>query len=215
MVIGLLHTTIRTDEKLLIEAAKKRNVKMMLIDVRESAFLPSILYNFDVVLERCVSTTKGNYAISFFESLNIPVVNSSRVAAICEDKFLTSLALYKNKVKEPQFAMVFNIDQAVITIEKMGGYPVVIKPTKGSWGRLLAKVNDSDALETILEHKTVLGSPQHKAFYIQQYIDKAGVDIRAFVIDGVVISAISRRSDHWINQSEHHEPRSSSSSEPD
>ncbi|MEK7177934.1 MAG: RimK family alpha-L-glutamate ligase, partial [Patescibacteria group bacterium] len=68
----------------------------------------------------------------------------------------------------------------------------------GSWGRLLAKVNDIDALEAILEHKDVLGSPQQKSFYIQQYVKKPGRDIRSFVIDGKTICAIYRDSPHWI-----------------
>lgn len=198
MKIGLLHTTIRADEKLLMAAAKKRNVQIDLIDVRDEIFIPSNRYSFDVMLERCVSTVKGMYAIDYFESLGIPVVNSSRVASVCEDKFLTSLALVKNTVVTPRFAMVFNFDHAQKTIEKIGGFPVVIKPPLGSWGRLLAKINDLDALEAILEHKTVLGTPPHGAFYIQEYVEKKGSDIRAFVIDNEVICAIVRKSNHWI-----------------
>jgi len=94
--------------------------------------------------------------------------------------------------------MVFNADQAQQAIKQIGGFPTVIKPPLGSWGRLLAKVNDIDALETILEHKDVLGSPHQKSFYIQKYIKKPGRDIRSFVIDGVTICAIYRDSPHWI-----------------
>ena len=78
------------------------------------------------------------------------------------------------------------------------GYPVVLKPVVGSWGRLLAKVNDRDAAEAILEHKEMLGSFQHSIFYIQEYINKPGRDIRAFVVGDGVICAIYRKSEHWI-----------------
>jgi len=197
--IGLLHTTIRGDEKLIIEAARKKSIKIKLIDVREEIFnRKTYQCNFDVALQRCVSTVKGNNATHFFESIGIKVINNSSVAAICEDKFVTSLALQKTNIPTPDFAMVFNSTQAVKAIKKMGGFPVVIKPPLGSWGRLLAKINDIDALEAILEHKDVLGSPQQKSFYIQQYIKKAGRDIRAFVIDGQTICAIYRDSLHWI-----------------
>jgi [lysine-biosynthesis-protein LysW]--L-2-aminoadipate ligase len=74
----------------------------------------------------------------------------------------------------------------------------VLKPAVGSWGRLLSKINDRDAAETILEHKTVLGSYHHSIFFIQQYIEKKGRDIRAFVVGDTCIAAIYRSSDHWI-----------------
>jgi [lysine-biosynthesis-protein LysW]--L-2-aminoadipate ligase len=74
----------------------------------------------------------------------------------------------------------------------------VIKPVIGSWGRLLAKVNDRDAAEALLEHKAVLGSFQHSVFYIQEFIKKPGRDIRVIVVGNRVITAIFRRSEHWI-----------------
>jgi len=199
IIIGLLYTTIRGDEKLIIGAAKKRNVKIKLTDVREEIFnRKTYRPNFDIALERCVSTIKGNHATRFLESLNITVINNSAVAAICEDKFVTSLTLQKARVPTPDFAMVFNTTQAYQAIKQLSGFPVVIKPPLGSWGRLLAKINDIDSLEAVLEHKDVLGSPHQKSFYIQKYIKKPGRDIRAFVIDGKTICAIYRDSPHWI-----------------
>ena len=82
-------------------------------------------------------------------------------------------------------------------IEEMG-FPVVLKPAVGSWGRLLSKVNDKDAAEAILEHKTILGSYHHSIFYIQKYIEKSGRDIRSFVVGDRCIAAIYRESPHWI-----------------
>lgn len=199
LTLGILHTTIRADEKLIIKAAKERNIGVEIIDVRAQLFNPeNYNVNFEVALERCISTVKGSYAVNFLESMNIPVVNSSKVANICEDKFLTSLALQKKQVPTPQFALVFDIERAKLAIERLGGFPVVIKPNLGSWGRLLAKINDMDSLEAVLEHLDVLGSPQQKAVYIQKYIDKPGRDIRVFVINGNAICAIYRTSTHWI-----------------
>lgn len=197
--LGILHSTIREEEKLILAAAKKRGIEALLVDVREEIFNPEVYKaNFDLALERCVSTVKGIYATRFLESLGIPVVNSSSVASVCEDKFLTSVALQKSGVPTPQFALVFSIEQAKEAVEQLGGFPIVLKPNLGSWGRLLAKVNDIDSLEAIIEHKDVLGSPQQKVIYIQKYINKPGRDIRAFVIDNKVICAIYRNSSHWI-----------------
>jgi len=197
--IGIFHSTIRTDEKLILKAAEKKGVKVKLIDIRNETFDPqTYTVNFDVALERSVSTTKGMYCTDFLESLGIKVINSSATSRICEDKFLTSLSLYKEKVPTLKFAAVFSLEGAINTINNWGGFPVVIKPPLGSWGRLLAKVNDIDCLEAIIEHKEVLGSPQQKVFYLQEYVEKPGRDIRSFVIGGKTVCAIYRNSSHWI-----------------
>ncbi len=78
------------------------------------------------------------------------------------------------------------------------GYPVLMKPAVGSWGRLLAKINDRDAAEALLEHKEVLGSYHHSIFYLQRYVEKRGRDIRSFVVGDECIAAIYRTSNHWI-----------------
>jgi [lysine-biosynthesis-protein LysW]--L-2-aminoadipate ligase len=151
-----------------------------------------------VVLERSISTVKGNYAAAFYESLGVPVVNPLRVALLCGDKYLTSLCLQRERIPTPRFAMAFTFEQALSAVEELGGFPVVVKPPLGSWGRLLAKINDRDALEAVVEHKTVLGSPQHHAVYIQEFIRKPERDIRAFVVGGRTVCAIFRQAEHWI-----------------
>jgi [lysine-biosynthesis-protein LysW]--L-2-aminoadipate ligase len=119
------------------------------------------------------------------------------VATICGDKILTSIALEEHKVPQPEVRIAFTEDSTIQAIEEMG-YPVVLKPAVGSWGRLLSKVNDRDAAETILEHKVTLGSYHHSIFYAQKYIDKKGRDIRSFVVGNECVAAIYRSSEHWI-----------------
>lgn len=197
--IAIFHSTIRKEEKLIIEAAKKRKVDLKIVDVRKEIFNPLNYHvDFDLALERSVSTVKGDYTINFFETIKIPVLNNSRIAKICEDKFLTSLYLSEAGIPTPKFALVFDIEKAEEAIDWLGGFPVVIKPPLGSWGRLLAKVNDKDSLEAILEHKEILGSPHQKAIYIQEFIKKPGRDIRAFIVGKEVVCAVYRESAHWI-----------------
>ena len=197
--LAILHSTVRAEEKMLLKAAGNRGLHVKLVDIRNQTFNPAtFIADFDIALERSVSTVKGTYAVKFLEAINIPVINSSRVTAICEDKFITSLTLKQAGVPTPKFALVFAIDQAKEAVRQLGGFPVVIKPNGGSWGRLIAKINDLDSLEAIIEHKDVLGSVQQKAIYMQQYIEKPGRDIRAFVINGKAICAIYRASSHWI-----------------
>ena len=199
ITLAILHSTIRKEEKLIITAAQDRSIKIKVMDIRKEIFNPDTFkVDFDIALERSLSTVKGTHAATFLESQGVPVINSTRIARVCEDKFWTSLRLAKANIPTPKFALVFNSEQALEAVENLGGFPVVLKPTMGSWGRLLARINDRDSLEAILEHKDVLGSPQQKAFYIQEYIDKFGRDIRAFVMDGIPICAIYRESSHWI-----------------
>ena len=124
-------------------------------------------------------------------------MNTYNVATVCGDKLLTSCALAEHNVPQPEVRVAFTEESALKTIEDMG-YPVVLKPAVGSWGRLLSKVNDRDAAEAILEHKTVLGSYHHSIFYIQKYVEKSGRDIRSFVVGDKCIAAIYRTSPHWI-----------------
>ena len=197
--IGLLHSTIREDEKLIIREAKKKDIPLSVIDVRYQVFNPDKWdNNIDVILDRCLSTSVGFQATLFFERIGIPVVNSSRVVQNCDNKFLTSLLLHEHKIPTVPFALVFTESQAKEAVKELGGYPIVIKPVSGSWGRLLAKVNDDHALEGIIEQKQVLGSPIQKVFYIQRYVKKPGRDIRVVVIDNIAICAIYRETSHWI-----------------
>jgi [lysine-biosynthesis-protein LysW]--L-2-aminoadipate ligase len=151
----------------------------------------------DVVLERSVSTARGLYALRLLEHAGLPTVNSYPTAATCADKLLTTAALAEAGVPQPRARVAFSAEAALKAIEALG-YPVVLKPVVGSWGRLLARINDRDAAEAVLEHKEVLGSYQHSIIYVQEYIAKPGRDIRVFVVGGETVGAIYRHASHWI-----------------
>ena len=199
MRIGLLHSLIRKDEKYLIDEFNKiPNVELAMIDDRELTFnLGKDSFDYDIVVERCINHSRALHALRLFEAAGVKCVNNFKVATVCGDKLLTSTALAENNVPQPEVRIAFTEESALKAIEEMG-YPVVLKPAVGSWGRLLSKINDRDAAEAILEHKTVLGSYHHSIFYIQKYVDKRGRDIRSFVIGGECIAAIYRNSPHWI-----------------
>ncbi len=189
---------IRKDEKFLIEEFKKRNADLEMIDDRTIGFnIGRDKYDIDVLVERSINHSRALHAIKLFESAGVKCVNTYNVATVCGDKLLTSVALAESNVPQPEVRVAFTEETALTAIEEMG-YPVVLKPAVGSWGRLLSKVNDRDAAETILEHKTVLGSYHHSIFYIQKYVEKKGRDIRSFVVGDECIAAIYRSSPHWI-----------------
>lgn len=199
MRLAILHSTVRKEEKLIHQAALSLGIETQLIDIRRLNLNPDTFRStYDIALERSLSTVKGSYVSAFLESLGLQVINSFSVASLCEDKYLTSLRLKKAGIPIPHFALAFSLETAGAAVRETGGYPVVLKPARGSWGRLLAKVNDPDSLEALLEHKEVLGTPPQKAFYFQEYVEKPERDIRAFVIGREVVCAIYRMSSHWI-----------------
>jgi [lysine-biosynthesis-protein LysW]--L-2-aminoadipate ligase len=157
----------------------------------------TLVTRYDAVLTRCLSHSRAYYLTRWLEGAGIPVVSSHQAIATCGDKMLTSAALREAGVPIPRTRLAFNPEAALAAIEEMG-YPVVLKPLCGSWGRLLARLNDRHAAEAILEHKKTLGSYIHGVFYIQAYVDKPGRDIRTFVVGEETVAAIYRTSPHWI-----------------
>ena len=198
MRIGFLHSLIRKDEKLLLDEFRDRkNIDLVMLDDRKLIFDLQSRPDVDVVLERCINHSRAMHGLRLLESAGVACINTSEVARICGDKILTSLALKEAGVPQPELRIAFTEESALNAIEELG-YPAVLKPAVGSWGRLLSKVNDREAAESILEHKAILGSYHHSIFYIQKYVEKQGRDIRSFVVGDECIAAIYRSSKHWI-----------------
>ncbi len=196
--VGLLCSRIRTEEKLLIQELQRRGADFAILDDRKLTFeLQKNGWDHDVIVERCISHSRALYALLMFHDWGVPTVNTYEVANNCGNKLLTTSALVRAGIPTPRTMIAFTPKSALEAIETMG-YPVVLKPGVGSWGRLLSKINDREAAETVLEHKQVLGSYHHSIYYIQEYIHKPGRDIRTFVVDGETICAIYRASSHWI-----------------
>ena len=199
MRLGIVYSLIRLEEKLLFEAAVKRGLEFDKIDDRELIFglRKDRKWRYDVVIERCISHSRALYALKFLNDYGLTTVNTYDVAAVSGDKILTSLALEKAKVPTPKTFVAFEPETAIKALERLG-YPAVMKPPVGSWGRLLAKVDSRHAAEAIIEHKNVLGSYLHHIYYVQEYVDKPLRDIRAFIVGDECIAAVYRDSEHWI-----------------
>ena len=198
MRIGVLCSRIRAEEKLLFEAFTRRGMDIERMDDRELVFdLRAEPARFDVVLERCLHHSRALYSLRILNGWGIKTVNTYDVAMTCGDKINTTTALVAAGVPSPRTLIAFTPESALEAIETLG-YPVVLKPAVGSWGRLLAKISDREAAEALLEHKDTLGSYQHAIFYVQEFVDKPSRDIRSFVVGDETICAIYRESNHWI-----------------
>jgi [lysine-biosynthesis-protein LysW]--L-2-aminoadipate ligase len=198
MKIGILCSLVRKEEKLLFDEFRRQGVPFDRIDDRELILdLHRRHWDYDVVLERCINHSRALHTLKYLQDCGVKTVNTYEVASTCGDKLLTTLALIREKISTPPVFVAHTPESALQAIERLG-YPVVLKPAVGSWGRLLSKINDRDAAEAILEHKETLGSYHHSIFYIQKYVEKHGRDIRAFVVGDETICAIYRTSPHWI-----------------
>ena len=201
MKIGLLYSRIRKDEKLLLTELRDRGHAVEKIDVRRQTFdigeAGEVFSDLDLVLDRCLATSRSLYATRFCEAYGIPVVNGHETADVCADKVKNSLALEAAGVPTPATNVAFTTESALEAIESFG-YPCVLKPVIGSWGRLMAKVDSRSAAEAILEHKATLGHYEHKVFYVQEFVEKPGRDVRVLATDGDPVAARARSSDHWL-----------------
>lgn len=197
--IAVVYDRLRPEERLLFEAFQRRGV-----EVRQ-LYAPQLRFDLGapredtpaVVLERCLSQTRGLALARLYSSLGATVVNPPAVIEACGDKLATSALLAAAGVPTPRTVVAFEREQALAACEELG-YPVVLKPVVGSWGRMVVKLNDPDAVSAVLEHKEVLGGPGHKVFYLQAYVQKPGRDLRVFVVGDEVVAAIYRSSEHWI-----------------
>lgn len=216
--VGMVYSRLRNDEKMLLDAAQRKGIELVpLFDDEVVLDIHSRPWDVDVVLERSISFYRGLYVLKFLGAHGIPSVNTYEVAARCGDKAETSLLLAKAGVPTPKTRVAFTPEAALRACRELG-YPVVLKPTMGSWARLLAKVDNDEQADMVIEHKEALGNPLQQIYYIQEYVKKpeasgavgshaiAGIqhaggshrDIRAFVVGDETIAAIHRNSPHWI-----------------
>ena len=196
--VGFLCSRIRLEEKYLLQRlGTYSGIEVVYINDGETFFdIRKKPFEVDVVLGRSISYSRGLYITRIFEAHHIPVINTSLVAERCGDKYITSQILTIAGLPTPRVLIAFDEKSALAATDAMG-YPCVLKPVVGSWGRLLAKVDSHSAAEAIIEHKSTLGI-NHQIFYIQEYVNKPGRDIRAFVVGDECICAIYRTSENWI-----------------
>jgi len=194
--VAVVYDRLRDEEKLLFDAFERLDVPYAPV------YAPDLATELGaatpaVVLQRCVSQWRGLSLTHCFEAGGSVVLNRSEVVRTCGDKLATSAALVRAGVPTPRTSVAVDRAAALAEAGRLG-YPVVIKPLIGSWGRLVARLDSPAAAEAVIEYKEVLGGPEHKVHYLQEYVEKPGRDIRAFVIGDELVAAIYRTSDDWI-----------------
>ena len=147
----------------------------------------------DTVLERCISYYRGLYFTACLEFLDVPVINKFDVSATCGNKLLTSMLLKKNNIPTPKTYFSFSADAARKNLEDVG-YPLVIKPIIGSWGRNVVPLKDKDTADAIIEQREITDGPLDRIFYLQELIDRPPRDIRVITVGDRAVTAMYRKS---------------------
>ncbi|MEM2909671.1 MAG: lysine biosynthesis protein LysX [Nitrososphaerota archaeon] len=198
MRIGLAYDLLRWEEKALAYAVKDLGYTLELIHIPESIFCVTKpdTKELDIVFERCVSFYKALASSLMLQEQGITVVNSFDVIRNCGDKMFTTAMLAKKGIPVPKTIIAFDKERALNAAKKIG-YPVVVKPIHGSWGRMIAKADDESSLLDILDFRENMPSPHFQIHYIQEFVRKPGRDIRAYYVWGEVPVAIYRVSQNW------------------
>jgi len=199
--LAMVIDRIRVEEKMLYQAARARGLNLSMVDSKDLSFnligqsLPEELKEVDVFIDRCVSHFRALHVSAILEAKGKTVINPYACAAICGNKLLTTLTLNRAGIPTPKTVVAFTREAALRAIEEYG-YPVILKPVVGSWGRLVSLVKDRETAEAILEHREHL-FPLYQVFYIQEYVKRPPRDIRCFVVGDQVVAAIYRYAPSW------------------
>lgn len=198
MRIALVYERLREEERQLIKAMEELGHDPSLLHLN-SNFLPlgEDMLDIDAALIRAISSVKAHASAIALSSAGLRVVNSPDTLSTCSNKLATTARLVKAGIPTPKTRIAFSLEGALKAAEEIG-YPVVIKPVNGSWGRLVSLAQDEEDLRTILEHREAIPSPYYRIHYVQEFIRKPGRDIRAYGTEERFIAAIYRISDHWV-----------------
>ena len=192
--ITVLYDTIRLEEKLLIEAAKKNNIQIAMVDCKKLFInLNENTQEFETVLQRCVSYYRNIHSTATLEGLGARVINCLNTGLLAGNKLFTHMLLQKAGIPTPEATIAFSKESAMESLEK-NGYPKIIKPTVGSWGRMVSKLNDKDSAEGIIESRESM-HPTYQMYFLEEFVQRPPRDIRAIVIGDRVAAAIYRNTD--------------------
>ena len=191
--ITALYDTIRLEEKLLIESAKKNDINLEMVDCKKLFVDLNDKKNFDgPVLQRCVSYYRNLHSTAAIEGQGTKVVNCLNTGIFAGNKLFTHMLLQKAGVPTRDATVAFSKDSALEALNK-NGFPKIIKPTVGSWGRMVSKINDMDSAEGIIDGREVM-YPIHQVHFLEEFVERPPRDIRVIVIGDNVAAAIYRNS---------------------
>lgn len=191
--ITILYDTIRWEEKALLDAGSKKGINIEMVDCKKLALeLDKKPDNYGTVIQRCVSYYRNIHSTAALEGMGVNVINCLKTGIYAGNKLFTHMLLKKAGVPTPYATVSFSKESALEALEKQG-YPKVIKPTVGSWGRMISKLNDKDSTEGIIESREKM-YPIYQIHYLEEFVQRPPRDIRAIMVGEKIVAAIYRNS---------------------
>ncbi|MGE5781608.1 MAG: lysine biosynthesis protein LysX [Nitrososphaerales archaeon] len=191
----LLYDNIRWEEKAIYESARKRGIDITNVDCKDLILeLDGPSYSNKTIIQRCVSYFKSLHSTAALEGLGASVINPLNTSIVCGNKLFTHMKLKNAGIKTPKVITTFSYEAALSALD-IFGYPTIIKPTIGSWGRLIALLKDKDAAKAVIEDRQHM-FPLYQIYYFEEFVDRPPRDIRAIVIGDTVVAAIYRYSEN-------------------
>ncbi|HJS64104.1 MAG TPA: lysine biosynthesis protein LysX [Nitrososphaeraceae archaeon] len=193
--LTLLYDNIRWEEKAIYESARKRGIDITNVDCKDLILeLDGPSYSNKIIIQRCVSYFKSLHSTAALEGLGASVINPLNTSIVCGNKLFTHMKLKNAGIKTPKVITTFSYEAALSALD-IFGYPTIIKPTIGSWGRLIALLKDKDAAKAVIEDRQHM-FPLYQIYYFEEFVDRPPRDIRAIVIGDTVVAAIYRYSEN-------------------
>jgi len=189
-----LYDQLRPDERLIIDAAKREGIDLALYDTDQLAWDVTSTHDgielADAFLQRCMSYFRSIHVTATLEARGKPVINSFKASSTCGNKLIASIALSRAKIPTPRTFVAFTQEASLKALQQLG-YPAVLKPVVGSWGRLVAQLKDPESATAILEPREYM-HPIQQVYYIQEKIKRPERDIRCYVVGDQAVAAIYR-----------------------
>ncbi len=194
MKASIAFDRLRWEEKALKDEADAMGIEASLVDAKGLIFDISKGNGHglgDVVLQRCISHYRALFLSRMLEGAGARVINRYAVAELCGNKLATTMALGKAGVPTPRTFVALSSDMVEKAAEELG-FPVVLKPFTGSWGRMVSVIKDKPTLQAIVELREELPNPIEHMYYVQEYIQRPPRDIRAVVAGDQLVACVYR-----------------------
>jgi ribosomal protein S6--L-glutamate ligase len=189
--------------KRLVEAGEQRKHEMHVVDHLKCELViekkkPSIYYkgeileDIDAVIPRIGAsvTFYGTAVVRQFEMMKIFTAIESQALMRSRDKLRSLQVLARAGLGLPKTVFANYTRNADEIITKAGGAPLVIKVLEGTQGLGVVLAETNQAASSVIEAFNGLQA----RVIVQEFIKEAGgADIRAFVVDGVVVGAMKRQ----------------------
>lgn len=187
----------------LVEVGKKRGHEMLVLDHTKCDLViekrkPAVVYkhhlitDVDAIIPRIGAsvTFYGTAVVRQFEMMKVFTVIGSEALVRSRDKLRSLQVLSRANLGLPKTVFTNYSKDVKDVIKRVGGAPIIVKLLEGTQGLGVVLAETDKAAESVIEAFNGLQA----RVIVQEFIKEAnGADIRAFVVDGVVVGAMKRQ----------------------